>query len=365
MGEASPKAEKLDVNSPLPDVDDEEASWKRSKSDASFFLAGAASKGSSAGGHTDNISEHSAVYWNIAEAVEESSTLSTSRKFPPFGSRDRSHKPLSGADKYDEVDMIKKPGHPFPLGVGRLKNVQEGLSEFCSSDATFARQSFPALSTQTSHALNPDITHRPRVDEWSGTTTSLYRYRDKQINRQTDYSFYSTGASARRSSEDSQEDAESVHTPPMTALGDAPKDTPLSPTTSTDLKKYLTALNTCDEILCLADTKVSKDEAEPLFREMCSAVLGALQGFLNNEAGMSDEPWAACPKQDIVGRNQTEATPPSTPNTIEETQLQAQRIVLVPRTRLHSSALSDQRSTSQVLHGTNRHLTFRFTQILN
>ncbi|KAG5448856.1 NAD(+) hydrolase sarm1 [Clonorchis sinensis] len=394
MGEASPKTEKLDANSLLPDVDDEEASWKRSKSDASFFLAGAASKGSNASGHTDNISEHSAVYWNIAEAVEESATLSTSRKFSPFGSRDRSHKPLSGTDKYDEVDMIKKPGHPFPLGVGRLKNVQEGLSEFSSSDATFARQSFPALSTQTSHALNPDITHRPRVDEWSGTTTSLYRYRDKQINRQTDYSFYSTGSSVR-SSEDSQDDAESVHTPPVTAIGDAPTDTPLSPTTLTDLKKYLTvplatlryiqsaiskpggllektgkekalkALNTCDEILCLADTKVSKDEAEPLMREMCSAVLGALQGFLNNEAGMSDESWTACRKQDVMGRKQTEATPPLAPNTIEDTQLQAQRIILVPRAQLHSSALPDHRSTSQMLYGTNRHLTLRFTQILN
>ncbi|KAF8565584.1 hypothetical protein P879_08967 [Paragonimus westermani] len=53
-------------------AEDDLNSWKRSKSDASFFPGVENHETEKTGGPTGNVSEHAMVYWNLPEAVEAS-----------------------------------------------------------------------------------------------------------------------------------------------------------------------------------------------------------------------------------------------------------------------------------------------------
>ncbi|KAA0188061.1 hypothetical protein FBUS_05710 [Fasciolopsis buskii] len=53
-------------------VEDDDNLWRRSKSDASFFLNTLSPQMNAKSSHLGNVSEHSKVYWDIPEAIEAS-----------------------------------------------------------------------------------------------------------------------------------------------------------------------------------------------------------------------------------------------------------------------------------------------------
>ncbi|CAL8072146.1 unnamed protein product [Calicophoron daubneyi] len=64
--------EKLNAEELLNTSECEDQSWKRSKSDASFFLSGSTLKLEKTNEQSVNVSEHSKVYWDLPKAVEAS-----------------------------------------------------------------------------------------------------------------------------------------------------------------------------------------------------------------------------------------------------------------------------------------------------